>query len=257
VARRRDGLRATAQRVVVFDEDLCSLATDLLDTLRAASAIGITATHIGVLKRLAVIEIADSDGMRTYVNPQIVWASADMIRHEEGSVSMPGVTEEIERHARVRVSYQDLSGVEKVEEADGLLSVCLQHEVDQLDGIFWISRLSRLKRGIMAQLPQEFITIFDASGDVEEIPRYVDIHRCFKRGEAINLCEEALASGPLNTRQLALRVMAAKGLDTGDKVLAKAVAARLIHALRHQCRRGLIDGTEKHLGARVWALPTT
>src|SRR5580658_4861714 len=69
-----------------------------------------------------------------------------MIRHEEGSVSMPGVTEEIERHARVRMSYQDLSGVEIVEEADGLLSVCLQHEVDQLDGIFWIYRLSRLKR---------------------------------------------------------------------------------------------------------------
>ena len=124
-------LRATAQRVVVFDEDLCSLATDLLDTLRAASAIGITATHIGVLKRLAVIELAAADGVRTYVNPQILWASTDMIRHEEGSVSMPG-----ERHARVRMSYQDLSGVEMVEEADGLLSVCLQHEVDQLDGIF-------------------------------------------------------------------------------------------------------------------------
>jgi hypothetical protein len=99
------------------------------------------------------------------------------------------------------------------------------------------------------------ITIFEASGDIEEIPPYVDIHRCFKRGEAINLCKEALASGPLNTRQLALRVMAAKGLDTGDKVLAKAVAGRLIHALRQQCRRGLIDGNEKHSGARVWALP--
>jgi hypothetical protein len=99
------------------------------------------------------------------------------------------------------------------------------------------------------------ITIFEASGGVEEIPPYVDIHRCFKRGEAITLCKEALASGPLNTRQLALRVMAAKGLDTGDKVLAKAVAGRLIHALRQQCRRGLIDGTEKHCGARVWALP--
>ena len=73
-------LRANAERVIVFDEDLCSLATDLLDTLRAASAIGITAPHIGVLKRLVVIEIADSDRVRTYVNPQIVWASADMIR---------------------------------------------------------------------------------------------------------------------------------------------------------------------------------
>ncbi len=68
-------LRANAERVVVFDEDLCSLATDLLDTLRAASGIGITASHIGVLKRLVVIEIADVDGVRTYVNPQIVWAS--------------------------------------------------------------------------------------------------------------------------------------------------------------------------------------
>ena len=84
--------------------------------------------------------------MRTYVNPQIVWASAEMIRHKEGSVSMPGMIEEIERHARVRVSYQDLAGAGKVEEADGLLSVCLQHEIDQLDGIFWIDRLSRLKR---------------------------------------------------------------------------------------------------------------
>jgi hypothetical protein len=59
----------------------------------------------------------------------------------------------------------------------------------------------------------------------------------------------------LNTRQLALRVMAAKGLDTGDKVLAKAISGRLIHALRQQCRRGLIDRREKYLGARVWTLP--
>jgi peptide deformylase len=65
-----------------------------------------------------VIELAAADGVRTYVNPQIVWTSADMIRHEEGSVSMPGVTEEIERHARVRMSYQVLSGVEQAEEAE-------------------------------------------------------------------------------------------------------------------------------------------
>jgi peptide deformylase len=139
-------LHAIAERVVIFDEDICSLAADLSDTLHAASAIGITATHIGVLKRLVVIRTSDVDGVRTYANPRIVSASAGLIQHQEGSVSMPGVTEEIERHACVRVSYQDLSGVEKVEEADGLLSICLQHEIDQLDGIFWIHRLSRLKR---------------------------------------------------------------------------------------------------------------
>jgi peptide deformylase len=69
-----------------------------------------------------------------------------MIRHTEGSVSMPGVTEDIERHARVRVRYQDLEGKEQFEDAEGLLAVCHQHEIDQLDGVFWIQRLSRLKR---------------------------------------------------------------------------------------------------------------
>ncbi len=139
-------LRAKAERVAAFDEDLRSLAADLLETLRAAPGIGITAPHIGVMKRLAVIELTAAEGARTYVNPQIVWASADMVPHQEGSVSMPGVTEEIERPSHVRVSYQDLSGAEKIEEADGLLAICLQHEIDQLAGLFWIYRLSRLKR---------------------------------------------------------------------------------------------------------------
>lgn len=139
-------LRAVAEPVTIFDEGLGDLATDLLDTMRAAPGIGITAPHIGIPTRLVVLELSIDDGVRIYVNPKIVWASTDMIRHLEGSVSMPGVTEEVERHARVRVSYQDLSGSEQIEEAEGLLAVCHQHEVDQLDGVFWIQRLSRLKR---------------------------------------------------------------------------------------------------------------
>lgn len=139
-------LRAVAEPVTVFDEDLRRLATDLADTMHAAPGIGITAPHIGVLKRLVVIEVSPAAGLRTYVNPTILWASDEMIRHTEGSISMPGVTEDIERHARVRLSYQDLDGVERIEEADGLLSVCHQHEIDQLDGIFWLQKLSRLRR---------------------------------------------------------------------------------------------------------------
>ena len=139
-------LRANAERVVVFDEDLCSLATDLLDTLRAASAIGITAPHIGVLKRLVVIEIANSDGARTYVNPQIVWASADMIRHEEGSVSMPRVTEEIERHTCVS---DELPGFER--RGKGRRGRWSPFRMPPARGRsarrdYWLSRLSRLKR---------------------------------------------------------------------------------------------------------------
>ncbi len=139
-------LRAICARVDDFDDSLRSLAADLLDTMRAVRGIGITAAHLGVLKRVVVLALEASQGARTYVNPEVVWASSETVRHHEGSISMPGMTEEIERPARVRVSYQDLDGVERIEEADGLLAVCLQHEIDQLDGIFWLQRLSRLKR---------------------------------------------------------------------------------------------------------------
>lgn len=66
--------------------------------------------------------------------------------HREGSVSMPGVHDEVERHARLRISYDNLDGEAEIEESDGLRAVCHQHEVDQLDGVFWIQRLSRLRR---------------------------------------------------------------------------------------------------------------
>jgi len=69
-----------------------------------------------------------------------------MIMHQEGSVSMPGVNDDIQRHARVRIRYQDLDGNMQTEESDGLHAVCHQHEIDQLNGLFWIQRLSRLKR---------------------------------------------------------------------------------------------------------------
>lgn len=138
-------LKHVAEPVTRFDADLRALAGDLLDTMRAAPGIGITAPHVGVPSRVVVLELAPGE-VRTYVNPELDWVSAETIRHTEGSVSMPGVTDEVERHARVRVRYRDIDGIEHVEEADGLLAVCHQHEIDQLDGIFWIDRLSRLKR---------------------------------------------------------------------------------------------------------------
>jgi len=138
-------LRVAAAPVMRFDADLRELAADLLDTMRAAPGIGITAPHVGVSLRLVVLELAPGD-VRTYANPVLDGVSRETIRHVEGSVSMPGVTDELERHAHVRVRYHDLDGVEHVEEANGLLAVCHQHEIDQLDGVFWIQRLSKLKR---------------------------------------------------------------------------------------------------------------
>jgi peptide deformylase len=139
-------LALPAQPVTVFDGALRELARDLLETLHAAPGIGITAPHIGIALRVVVLDLDANDGARTYVNPEIVWASPEMIMHREGSVSMPGVTDEVQRHARVRIAYQDLDGNPHTEEAEGLRAVCHQHEIDQLNGLFWIQRLSRLKR---------------------------------------------------------------------------------------------------------------
>ncbi|OKO71421.1 peptide deformylase [Bradyrhizobium sp. AS23.2] len=139
-------LAIPARPVTVFDDALRELAADLLDTMRAAPGIGITAPHIGVPLRVVVLELDTREGVQTYVNPEIEWASPEMIMHREGSVSMPGVNDEVQRHARVRINYWDLYGNMRIEESDGLRAVCHQHEIDQLDGMFWIQRLSRLKR---------------------------------------------------------------------------------------------------------------
>src|SRR5579863_4184525 len=139
-------LRAVAAPVTAFDAVLIELAADLADTMRAAQGIGITAPHLGIALRVVVLALAPGEGAKTYVNPRIVWTSDEKSCGPEGSVSMPGVTDEIERAARVRVAYYDLNGAERIEETDGLRAVCHQHEIDQLDGIFWVQRLSPLKR---------------------------------------------------------------------------------------------------------------
>jgi peptide deformylase len=139
-------LALPAQPVTVFDDALRDLARDLLETMHAAPGIGITAPHIGISRRVVVLDLDAIDGARTYINPEIIWASPETILHQEGSVSMPGVNEDITRHARVRISYQDVHGNLQTEESEGLHAVCHQHEIDQLNGMFWIKRLSRLKR---------------------------------------------------------------------------------------------------------------
>ncbi|WP_333824072.1 peptide deformylase [Pinisolibacter sp.] len=139
-------LKTRAAEVETFDAELATLAGDLLDTMRAAPGVGITGPHIGVMRRVVVLELSAEDGVRVYVNPRVIEASGDTNRHVEGSVSMPGIVEEVERSARMRIAFQDLAGVRHEEEADGFLAVCLQHEIDQLDGIFWLDRLSQLKR---------------------------------------------------------------------------------------------------------------
>jgi len=139
-------LALPARPVTVFDGALRELARDLRETMRAAPGIGITGPHIGISLRVVVLDLDANHAAQTYVNPEIIWASPETILHREGSVSMPGVHEDINRHARVRISYRDLDGNLQTEESEGLRAVCHQHEIDQLNGMFWIQRLSRLKR---------------------------------------------------------------------------------------------------------------
>ncbi|WP_043624854.1 peptide deformylase [Ensifer sp. ZNC0028] len=139
-------LTRKAETITRFDPALEALAADLLDTMRAAPGVGITAPHIGILERVTVIELDRDSGARIFVNPEIIWHSDEKAPHTEGSVSMPGILEEVERPKTVRVRYQTLRGETIEEEADGFMAICLQHEIDQLDGIFWTQRLSRLKR---------------------------------------------------------------------------------------------------------------
>lgn len=99
------------------------------------------------------------------------------------------------------------------------------------------------------------IRIFAASGKPSDIARYVDGYRLFKRGEPWAICKAALAKGPHDTRELALAMMAAKGMDTGDTVLAKGLTNRLIHSLRMQEQRGRVKRDGKRKGVTVWRLP--
>jgi hypothetical protein len=99
------------------------------------------------------------------------------------------------------------------------------------------------------------IRLFEASGNAKDMPRYVDVHRLFKRREPIELCKAALANGPMTTKELVQYLMKVKGLDGGDKVLAKALGNRLIHSLRTQAQRGLIAFDGKRHGVSVWRIP--
>ncbi|MCJ7997908.1 peptide deformylase [Rhizobium cremeum] len=139
-------LKTPCRPVTVFDPALRQLADDLYETMKAAPGVGITAAHIGEPLRLVVLELPELGGRRDYANPEILSSSPETMEHEEGSVSMPGAIETVIRPRSVEICYDDLDGSKRTERLEGFPAICMQHEIDQLDGIFWLQRLSRLKR---------------------------------------------------------------------------------------------------------------
>ncbi len=130
-------------------DELRALMDDMLETMYDAPGIGLAAIQIGVPKRVIVMDLAGPDeepAPRYFVNPEILPLTEDLAPYEEGCLSVPDVFDEVERPTRCRVKYLDYNGKEVDEIAEGMYAVCIQHEMDHLEGTLFIDHLSRLKR---------------------------------------------------------------------------------------------------------------
>jgi len=139
-------LRATALPVERFDEELRIEAERMDELMQAAQGVGLAATQVGILHRLLVYRAYPEDPTSALVNPVLEWVSEELEAAEEGCLSLPGIHVEVERPARVRVRARDTSGAELLVEAEGLEARVIQHEIDHLDGVLILDRISREAR---------------------------------------------------------------------------------------------------------------
>jgi peptide deformylase len=159
-------LKAASEKISRVDDELKKLIDDMLETMYAEEGIGLAAIQIGVPRRLLVMDLAQKDGRRepqAFINPRILWASDETVVVQEGCLSVPDIWEEVERPARIAAEFLDRDGTLKTVEADGLLSTCLQHEMDHLDGVLFIDHLSKLKRSIALRKVQKAKRLEQAS----------------------------------------------------------------------------------------------
>ena len=142
-------LKQVSTPVETVDDALRALMDDMLETMYAAPGIGLAAVQVGVPKRVIVMDLARADeekAPRYFVNPEILWSSEETAPYEEGCLSVPDIYDEVERPARVKLRYLNYHGELIEEDAEGVFAVCIQHEMDHLEGVLFIDHLSRLKR---------------------------------------------------------------------------------------------------------------
>ena len=142
-------LKLVSEPVGTVTAEIRTLVADMFETMYDAPGVGLAAIQIGVPKRVVTIDTSKEEGVRdarVFINPEIVWSSEEKRVYDEGCLSIPDYYAEVERPDRVRVKFRDLDGTEREIEADGLLSTCIQHEIDQLNGVLFIDHLSKLKR---------------------------------------------------------------------------------------------------------------
>lgn len=151
-------LKVTAKNVDQVDAEIRQLMDDMLETMHDANGIGLAAPQVGVAKRVLVMDIAREDEEPNPIrmaNPEIVWASDEEQTHEEGCLSLPEQFAEVVRPKAVRVRYIDHENEIRELEADEMLAICVQHEMDHLDGTLFVDRVSSLKRNMILRKLQK------------------------------------------------------------------------------------------------------
>jgi peptide deformylase len=139
-------LHKVAKPVQVVDDRIRQLVKDMAETMYEAPGVGLAATQVDVHERVVVIDVSEeADDLRVLINPEIIWKSDESQVYEEGCLSVPGIYDKVERAAQIRVKALNTQGEPYEFEADGLLAVCVQHEIDHLDGKVFVEYLSSLK----------------------------------------------------------------------------------------------------------------
>ena len=142
-------LRMSSLPVAKVDAGVRTVLDDMIETMYDAPGIGLAAVQVGVLQRLVVLDTARKEEPPQplfLVNPEIVQSSEERVIYEEGCLSIPDYYEDVERSERVRIRFQDRDGAECEMDADGLLAIAVQHEIDHLNGVLFVDHISRLKR---------------------------------------------------------------------------------------------------------------
>ena len=141
-------LHTVAKPVAVVDDRIRTLAADMIETMYESKGVGLAATQVNVHERVVVMDVSENRNEPiVLINPTITWMSPERIKGEEGCLSVPGIYDGVERAAAIKVTAQDAEGNHQEIEADGLLAVCVQHELDHLMGKVFVEYLSILKRG--------------------------------------------------------------------------------------------------------------
>lgn len=152
-------LKEKAKEITEITSETKKLSNDMLETMYYHNGIGLAANQIGVLQRIFVLDLQENDKKNpiVFINPKIIKSSEEQGEEEEGCLSLPNLTAKVKRPLCIELVYQDLEGTTKKLKTDGMLSICIQHEIDHLNGIMFIDNISPLKRTMLLNKYKKYL----------------------------------------------------------------------------------------------------